>query len=494
MKHLKQYLATALALIVAMAVATPALAAEIRMEGVKKGETYSAYKILNYTSLDTNNDSKKDAYSYFLTAEQYDAGEDGSAKAGGLGALLESTGLHFTRSADGDRYFVDNTSSFTTEAQAKVITQALYADYNSDTSILKAKCIASATAIAEESGDSATQTKATFQGLEDGYWFVTSSVGSLCSLQSYDDEDIVVEKNSAPSIDKRQKADPAAETSYENRLLHLGIGDTVYYQIEITDGTGTDAAMTITDALSAGITYQGDAKLFDEDGQEITGEGVTIETSGNGFTATLDAGYVAGLGDGAKAYLRYTGVINKDAVVDNATANSNTATLEYSHQTSVDTTYVETYDILVHKVISEKLTFLDGAEFKLYDAETGGNQILLSKDAEGTGMYVDAEGDAATTIDINSADGVNVRGLKPGTYWLEEVVVPNGYNKLAGRSSVEVTAGQTGQTIISIENSSGTVLPHTGGMGTTLFYLLGSSLVLTACAVLMIRGRMSAED
>ena len=130
-------------------------------------------------------------------------------------------------------------------------------------------------------------------------------------------------------------------------------------------------------------------------------------------------------------------------------------------------------------------------ELKLYDAATGGNQILLSND--NTGYYKDDTGSADTTIDINSSAGCNVRGLAPGTYYLEEVVVPGGYNKLAERQAVTVTTGQTTAVTVTVINNAGTELPSTGGMGTTVFYILGAVLVIGAGVVLAARRRVGAK-
>ena len=113
MKKLATLLLT-VAMMLVMTVST--FAATIKVDDVLEGENYSAYKILNYTSSDTDNDGKPDAYSYYLTTVQYDevatTAEDGtvtySAKEGGLGALLESVGFKFTRSADGTQYVLNN--------------------------------------------------------------------------------------------------------------------------------------------------------------------------------------------------------------------------------------------------------------------------------------------------------------------------------------------------------------------------------------------------
>jgi len=130
---------------------------------------------------------------------------------------------------------------------------------------------------------------------------------------------------------------------------------------------------------------------------------------------------------------------------------------------------------------------LAGAKFNLFTSETGGTALTFSKD--NTGYYLDAEGTAE--IDAGDGTGVNIRGLEPGTYWFEETVAPDGYNKLDERKSVEVVKDATATAEITVINESGSVLPSTGGIGTTMFYIVGSVLVIGAAVVLISKRRMA---
>ncbi len=473
MKKMKRLAAFLLAMVMMLAMAMPAMAAEINVSGVKKDETYTAYKLLNYTAADTDSDDTNDAFSYYLTKAQYDTG---------LGTILVDAGFTFAMSPDGKIYTVSNTTA--TMPSAETIVAALNTDEVK--AQLATKAIFTKTATANADG------AINFTGLEIGYYFIDSSMGSLCELKSYADQEIVFEKNSVPSQDKKQSLTDGG--NYTDDKLDLNVGDTVYYQIEVTDGTGTDAEITLTDTMTEGLTFNQDSikvyassveeanKLTENTQYTVTGK------SNRGFTLTLSSDYVETLDTNVKVYVRYSATINEKAVVNNDSANSNTSTLTYSHQTATDTVCVETYDFIVKKVIANTETFLGGAEFKLYNAATGGDQILLSKDD--TGYYVDKTGDAATTIDINNVNGENVRGLAPGTYYLEEVVTPNGYNGLSAREPVTITEGRTASVKVTIENSTGNLLPTTGGMGTTIFYILGGILVIGAGVLFVTRKRM----
>ncbi len=456
MKRTKGIMALVLALLMVLGMSSMSVfAATIEVQNVIDGETYTAYKILNYTN-------SGNAYSYYLSAEEY----------GSLGSVLEDAGFAFTESADGTIYTLNNAENVDVAAAAEYL-------HNHVTDLGNA--LGKYQTIAENG-------KADFGELATGYYFVTTTAGSLCALHSENGIETVVEKNTVPTVDKKEKT---SGDSFTDGPVDANMGDTVHYQIVVTDGVGTDKAITLTDTMSAGLDYTaGSLKInstavaddADTDDWKVTVSGRTI-------TIVLKAAYVKTLNTNDTVTITYDATINKNAVVDSATGNENKVELNYSKQHSEDEVYVETYDFLVKK--TDGTNFLDGAEFKLYDAAKDGNQIILSKDD--TGYYKDADGSAATTIDINSADGCNVRGLAPGTYYLEEVVVPDGYNKLSERKAITITSGATEAAEITIENQAGAVLPSTGGIGTVIFYVIGAALVIGCGVVLISRRRVSGK-
>ena len=457
MKFARKLVTLAIVLAMVMAFMIPTgMAATIKVQDVLDGETYTAYKILNYTN-------SGDAYSYYLSATEYDT----------IGAVLEAAGFKFTASADGTQHFVNNTVA---AEGVTVVDVAAAAAYLAEHAADLGEALGKATATGANG-------EASFTNLATGYYFVTSTTGSLCALHSETDIATAVEKNTVPSVEKTQSA---TNGDYAETTLHLNMGDTVYYQITVTDGKGTDNDIVLEDVLSAGLTLQNDITVTDKNGKSVGAGNYTIDVDGNEFTLTLSKDYVATLDKDDTVIIQYSAKVNANAIVDDADDNKNTVTMTYSQQSSTDTVYVATYDFQVMK--TDGTNFLDGAEFKLYTEATGGTQIMLNTDT--TGYYVDVNGSAETTIDINSATGVNVRGLKPGTYYLEEVVVPGGYNKLPARTAVTITSGATAAVQITVINEAGAVLPSTGGMGTTIFYVLGGVLFLGALVILFTNKRM----
>lgn len=460
MTYFKKSLALLIAVVMILALGVSASAASIEVKNVVDNETYTAYKILNYTK-------SGNAVSYYLTDAQYTA----------IGSVLEAAGFAFTASSDGTQYFVNNGGTV---------------DVSSVAAYLGAHTTDLGDALGKATATGANGS-ATFDNLATGYYFVTSSVGSLCALHNETDIATAVEKNSIPGIDKKEKV--AAGESYVEGPIDANIGDTVNYQIVITDGTGTNAVMTMTDTMTAGLDYTaGSLKINGVAvADDADTDNWTVTVNGRVITIVFKAAYVASLNANDTITVTYDATINANAVIDSATGNENKVELDYSHQHQEDKVYVETYDFIVYK--TDGTNFLDGAEFKLYDAATGGNQIKVAKDEDGC-YHVDqsATASADVTIDINSATGCNVRGLDPGTYYLEEVVVPAGYNKLNTRQSVTITTGATAAVTVTVVNNAGTELPSTGGIGTTIFYVVGGLIALSAGIVLVTRRKVGEED
>ena len=308
----------------------------------------------------------------------------------------------------------------------------------------------------------ATSTTVKWENLDPGYYYIDTTTGSFVTVDSITPNVNVEDKNSLPSHDKKQAT--AANGTFGDDLLELNIGDTVYYQTEIKIGKGSDKDITLTDTMTSGLDLNQSAITVTKGSETVPASNYDLTPSEHGFTLVLKAVYVKTLS-------------NTDV---------NEAKLEYSEQEATDTVYVATYDFQLFKTDgSAEHTYLPGAKFKLYDALTGGNLIKVNKD--NTGYYLDSTADVE--IEVNSADGVNVRGLKPGTYYLEETHAPSGYNKLTERKPVTITSGQTTAHEVYVENHAGAELPNTGGRGTTILYAIGAALVIGAAVLLIARRR-----
>ena len=137
----------------------------------------------------------------------------------------------------------------------------------------------------------------------------------------------------------------------------------------------------------------------------------------------------------------------------------------------------------------------------LYDASEGGNVINLVADGDNT-YRVAVNSETGVEIVTNATSKITIKGLTKGTYWLQETEAPQGYNGLTARVKVDLTSGNNVATMdgitytpennagIHIVNNTGTTLPSTGGMGTTLFYVIGGGLMVAAVVLLVTKKRM----
>ena len=326
-------------------------------------------------------------------------------------------------------------------------------------------------------------------GLQPGYYYIDTTTGSFITVDSITPDVEVEDKNSLPSHDKKQAT--SANGTFGNDLVELNIGDTVYYQTEIKIGKGSNKDITLTDTMTSGLTLnhgEGQITVTLLNGNPVDPEKYELTSvTDQGFTLTLKESYVSELNKDDVIIVAYSAVINDSAVVDSDTANSNTATLKYSQQTATDTVYVATYDFLLMK--TDGIKYLPGSGFKLYGSEDGNDQIKVSRDSETGIYYVDPSAPATENIMVDDEHGVNIHGLKPGEYFLEETVTPPGYNTLTGRQSFIITSGQTNPLTVTVENNAGTELPSTGGRGTTVLYAVGAALVIGAAILLIARRR-----
>lgn len=468
MQFLKKTIVVFAALFMAFSMAYKVDAAEtgITITNAIDGETYTAYKLLDATYAGELSDDTAIAYYY-----------TGSAKDT-LYQIMNQAGLQFDVFIDGKAYLKvadeEGNAIRYTEEQIKNLASYINAALTSDPAALVLKKAGHAIA---------SKGSATIPVTEKGLYFVDTSLGSVCSIDTAGNVQIK-EKNTITTLDKKQNKEAG---DYTDDQLDVNIGDTVYYDAEIKIGKGADYEITGTDTLSAGLTLnhkEGDitVKIGDAD---VAEENYTLDADDSGFTIVFKADYISTLKEKDVIMIEYTAVVNQNALIRED--NTNTWTIDYSKQHLEDSTHVKTYDVQVKKTDANTKEFLAGAGFKLYDAATEGNQITLAKDE--TGYYLSVEADEE--ILIKSADGENIRGLAPGTYYLEETTVPAGYNKLPARKEFTVIPDARVAVEITVENEAGTVLPSTGGIGTTIFHMAGAALVLGAGVLLIAKKRVN---
>lgn len=470
-KTFKKLFAALLAAALVLAMAVPAFAVtnatkgSITISKTVKDETYTIYRMFK---LDSYN-AESNTYSYTVESDW-----EGFFKTGAGGNYITLDGQnHPTWTA------ADENDSTTVAAFAKAALA-----WAADKKISGTK-------------ETATGDTVTFSNLDLGYYLVDSSLGALCGLNTTNPDATIKEKNEKPEI-KKEVQTSTGDWGDKNNAK---IGDTVEYKVEITVADGAQT-YTVYDTMSTGLTFNsGSLKVTAND---VVTTDYTLTPTTNGFTLVLPETYVSTLTKGTTIIVTYNATLNKDAVID-GDGNTNEVKLGYgNHQNTVPSKVTtKSYQFDLVKVDGATKKLLNGAEFKLYDAENGGSVIKVVPVAGG---YRVANGDETGAVDTIKVNGkVHISGLDKTTYWLEETKAPDGYNMLTERKPVSLTNGSNNTTLtsstwseadhgVAVENNAGTVLPSTGGMGTTLFYVIGGGLMVAAVVLLVTKKRMEHKN
>lgn len=328
-------------------------------------------------------------------------------------------------------------------------------------------------------------------------------MGALCGLTTTNPDASINAKNGVPTIDKQVLEDSTSQWGAKNTA---DIGQTVEFRVTINVHAGAENYV-LHDLMEEGLTFQSVTKIEHViPGSEThtvdaakytvnsgTADGCTFEVV---FTQT----FCNDLETNDKIIVYYTAMLNRDAVVA-GNGNVNTAWLSFGedHETEEDATTTYTYGFDVVKTDSQN-NLIDGAEFKIYDAATGGNEVKVVLMDDGV-TYRRARADE-TGVSIVVKDGqVRVVGFDNGTYYLEETVTPEGYNKLTARQKFIISDGNldaifngnifsTGSGV-HVVNKTGTMLPETGGTGTMMFITFGMVVALAAGVLLVTKKRMN---
>lgn len=467
-KTFKKLFAALLAAALVLAMAVPAFAVtnatkgSITISNTVKDETYTIYRMFK---LDSYN-AESNTYSY----------------------TVESAWENFFKTGAGRNYITldgQNHPTWTAADENDSTTVAAFAKAALDWAKVKG-----ITGTAE----TATGDTVTFSNLDLGYYLVDSSLGALCGLNTTNPDVTITEKNGQPTIEKQVKNGDTWGTTNDAK-----IGDTVEYKVEIKVADGAQK-YTVTDTMSTGLTFNsGSLKVTAND---VVTTDYTLTPTTNGFTLVLPETYVSTLTKGTTIIVTYNATLNKDAVID-GDGNTNEVKLGYgNHQNTVPSKVTtKSYQFDLVKVDGTTNKLLDGAEFELADGET---KLSFVKDANGN-YRVATTGEKGTTTTITVKNGkVNIYGLAGKTYTLTETKAPDGYNKLVTPETVNLTDGSKASATIEsetyvdggvvVKNNAGTVLPSTGGMGTTLFYVIGGGLMVAAVVLLVTKKRMEHKN
>ena len=437
----------------------------ITIDNAVVGKTYTIYEILKLESY--NNDATPKAYSYKATDAWVNFINGNDIK-------------DVYVKVDGQGYvtWVDGASVADFAAKAKIYAEKLDANQGKKT---------------------ADSSKVEFTGLNLGYYLVVSDLGALCSLDTTEPNVIIKEKNGEPTIEKKVQ-----EGANWGKTNDANIGDTVNFETTINVIDGQPKNYVLHDKMSDGLTLDATSVKVYRNGTELT-TGYTLVTDAED-KCTFEIRFADGtLKANDVVKVTYSALLNEKAVIAGA-GNPNETQLTYGNNGSTawdkTTTYTWRVNVLKYTMKDSEQVKLAGAVFTLSKNSDGTNPIALIKVKDNVYRVAKAGETGITEITTDETGAFTIEGLDSDTYYLIEKTAPAGYNVL--KAPVKVVIDKEGKVTygddnavanpdVKVLNQTGTELPSTGGMGTTIFYVLGGVLMAGAFVLLVVRKRMRTE-
>ena len=490
MKRVKRVLALLAAFALVLAMAVPAWAASITINGT--GKTYKAYKLLNATVSGTGEGKKisytvNEKYAKVLKAATSATDEKGIIKA--IEGKTEATAIR----------------SFANDIYAKIKAGEIAEDY--------------------------TSTGKTFANVDKGYYLIVETelndeadTYSLVMLNTADQDNVTVtSKEDSPTFEKKikEKNDSTGVESGWQDGADYDINDVVPFKLQGTVPQNYGAYNTYKyvfhDKMSSGLTFDASSVVVKVNETAIN-SGYSVVTESLKDDCTFEVQFenlkdIPEVTAGCTITVEYNATLNDKAVIGSA-GNPNEAKLEYSNnpygngtgtgETPWDKVIAFTYQLVANKVDKDGEP-VKGAGFTLYKWSNEGDKYV------------------AVSSEITGVTKFNFKGIDAGQYKLVESKVPDGYTKAEDLVFTVVATYDTdnndpkfgtltikdGDKVISdgedkvftvnlvagsfttkVVNLTGTTLPSTGGMGTTVFYVVGGGLMAVAVVLLVTKKRM----
>lgn len=456
---------------------------KVTVTNVKPGETYKIFKILTLESFDET----KRAYSYIRNGDSWDGFINSSAARN-----------YIDINNDGYVTFKDDQKNEIGARNFGLLAME-YAKKNNIPSIK--------TAIASDK-------KVVFENLPLGYYLVETSTGRACSIDTTHPEVEIRDKHVSPSVSKLVAN--GGTISNNKKRNSMNRGDNVFFETIINVKPHVtnyclhdymDSYLKYNSVLKDGIAYYSNEKNESQKRKTLVkGTDYVATTKTNDdcnfhvtFTDSFYKKYQDDIDSGklTQIYIKYLVILSDDAPIDTPLVNTSYLTYGENSRTEESKTQTFTYSIPIFKYTG-------------YNKALAGAKFILSKDSNPTETNALKFVQSGSNFDYSSKNGnvtltsysdgkINIKGIQADTYYLKEIEAPNGYNLIRTPIKIVVTSDTDGKGVVKVDNdvvdqvnvlnNYGSLLPSTGGMGTTLIYAIGCILVLSSGVVLFLKRR-----
>lgn len=456
---------------------------KVTVTNVKPGETYKIFKILTLESFDET----KRAYSYIRNGDSWDGFINSSAARN-----------YIDINNDGYVTFKDDQKNEIGARNFGLLAME-YAKKNNIPSIK--------TAIASDK-------KVVFENLPLGYYLVETSTGRACSIDTTHPEVEIRDKHASPSVSKLVAN--GGTISNNKKRNSMNRGDNVFFETIINVKPHVtnyclhdymDSYLKYNSVLKDGIAYYSNEKNESQKRKTLVkGTDYVATTKTNDdcnfhvtFTDAFYKKYQADIDSGklTQIYIKYMATMKDDAPIDTPLVNTSYLTYGENSRTEESKTETFTYSIPIFKYTG-------------YNQALAGAKFILSKDSNPTETNALKFVQSGSNFDYSSKNGnvtltsysdgkININGIQADTYYLKEIEAPKGYNLIKTPIKIVVTSDTDGKGVVKVDNdvvdqvnvlnNYGSLLPSTGGMGTTLIYAVGCILVLSSGVVLFLKRR-----
>lgn len=456
---------------------------KVTVTNVKPGETYKIFKILTLESFDET----KGAYSYIRNGDAWDG---------------------FINSSAAKKYIETNNEGYVTfkDDQKNEIGARnfglLAMEYVKKKNINPTK-----TAIASEKN-------VVFDQLQLGYYLVETSTGTACSIDTTHPEVEIRDKHASPSVSK--SIVNGGTISNNRKRNSMNRGDNVFFETIINVKPNVtnyclhdymDNNLKYSHTLVDGIAYYRNEKNENLKRKFLKRDTDFFSTKNTNddcdfhvtFTKEFYEEYQDDINSGklTQIYIKYMATMKDDAPIDTPLVNTSYLTYGENSRTEESKTETFTYSIPIFKYTGYNKA-LSGAKFILSKNPIPTEDNALKFVQSGSNFdYSSKNGNVTLT---SYSDGkINIKGIQADTYYLKEIEAPKGYNLIKTPIKIVVTSDANGKGVVKVDNdvvdqvnvlnNYGSLLPSTGGMGTTLIYAIGCILVLSSGVVLFLKRR-----